>query len=69
MDLPPLEEVLKHIPAANRHRLDEKLEDRRSRVKIAKSLRSWQTLAQFIPNIQNDIDGIEHDNKTLELQK
>lgn len=69
MDLPSLEEALKHIPAANRHRLDEKLEDRRSRVRIAKGLRGWKTLAQFLPGIHNDIDGIQYDNQTLELQK
>ncbi|CAI8019371.1 Stress-activated protein kinase JNK [Geodia barretti] len=68
-DLPPLEVVLKCIPAANRCRLDEKLENRRSRVKIAKSIGNWKILARFLPNIKNDIDGIEYDNRNLELQK
>ena len=68
-DLPPLEVVLECIPAANRHLLDKKLEDRRSRVRIAKSVRNWKTLAQFLPGIINDIDGIEYDNRSLELQK
>ena len=68
-DLPPLEVVLKCIPAANRWRLDEKLENRRSRVKIAKSIGNWKILARFLPNIKNDIDGIEYDNRNLELQK
>ena len=67
--LPPLDVVLECIPAANRRRLDEKLEKRKSRVIIAKSIRNWKTLAQFLPNIQNDIDGIEYDNRNLELQQ
>ena len=68
-DLPPLDVVLECIPAANRHRLDEKLEGRRSRVRIAKSLRNWKTVAHFLPNLKNDMDGIEYDNRNPELQQ
>ena len=68
-DLPPLEVMLECIPASNRHLLNEKLEDRRSRVTIAKSIRNWKTLAQFLPNIKNDIDAIKLDNRSHELQK
>ena len=60
---------LERIPTASRHRLDEKLENTRSRVRIARSLRDWKTLARFLPGIKNDIDGIENDNRTLELQR
>lgn len=71
MDLPPLNVVFESIPAAYRGRLNETLQDSRSRAKIARSLgANWKTVAQFLPNIQNDIDGIEHDNRNnLELQQ
>jgi hypothetical protein len=68
-DLPPLEVMLECIPASSRHRLEETLEDRRSRVTIAKSIRNWKTLAQFLPNIKSDIEGIELDNRSHELQQ
>ena len=68
-DLPPLEVMLECIPASNRHLLDEKLEDRRSRAMIAKSIRNWKTLAQFLPNIKNDIEGIERASLSHELHK
>ena len=70
MALPPLIDILATIPDQNRHRLDQKLKDRKSRTKIARSLGSnWRVVAQYIPNIQNDIDGIEYNNRhSLELQ-
>ena len=69
-DLPPFEVVLECIPAANRHLLDEKLEDSKSRARIARSIRNWKTLAQYIPNIKNDIEAIEYNNRhDLNLQK
>ena len=61
-DLPPLEVVLECIPPANRHLLDEKLEDRKSRVRIAKSIQDWKDVAQYLPNIKNDIKAIEYNN-------
>lgn len=68
--VPPLKELLRRfIPAPNHHQLEGKVGDRKSRVRIAKSLRNWKTLAQFLPGIENDIESIEYDNHNLELQK
>ena len=67
--LPSLEALLGAIPEENRYRLDHKLENRKSRATIAKSITNWRVVAPFIPNIENDIDGIEHDNHSLEEQK
>ncbi|CAI8022605.1 hypothetical protein GBAR_LOCUS13258 [Geodia barretti] len=70
MDLPPLKEMLECIPPHNRQHLDKKLEDRKSRVMIARSLRNWKIVAQYLPNIENDTDTIENDNpNNLELQQ
>ena len=67
--LPSLEALLEAIPVENRYLLKRKLENRKSRATIAKSITNWRVVAQFIPNIENDIDGIEHDNHSLEEQK
>ena len=70
MDLPALKEMLECIPPHNRQHLDKKLEDRKSRVMIARSLRNWKIVAQYLPNIENDTDTIENDNpNNLELQQ
>ena len=69
MALPSLEHILERIPEKNRHRLDLKLDNRRERVNIARRLTNWKTIAQYIPNIQDDIDSIESDNSSLELRK
>ena len=67
--LPSLDALLDAIPEEDRHLLDHKLESRKSRATIAKSISNWRVVAQFIPNIENDIDGIVHDNHSLEEQK
>jgi hypothetical protein len=70
MDFPPLNDILDGIPA---HRLDEKSDSTsahtRTRVRIARSIGNWRTVAQFIPNIARDIDGIDNDNRGLEQKK
>ena len=64
-----LDFLLAAVPEENRHRLDHKLEDRTSRATIAKSIKNWRVVAQYIPNIADDIDGIEHDYLSLDEQK
>jgi hypothetical protein len=69
METPSLDALLDAIPEENRHLLDHKIESRKSRATIAKSISNWRVVAQFIPNIENDIDGIVHDNHSLAEQK
>ena len=69
MATPSLEALLDAIPEEKRRLLDYKLESRKSRATIAKSITNWRVVAQYMSNIENDIDGIEHDNHSLEEQK
>ena len=67
---PSLKLMLASIPAANRHVLDEKIEDMGRRARIARSLSNWRVVAQFMPELDaNDIEGIDCDNPKLELKQ
>ena len=69
MASPSLDALLASIPRENRHLLDQKLEDRKSRATIAKSISDWPVVAQFIPNIGDDIEGIKYNYHSLQEQK
>ena len=49
--------------------MDHQLENRASRAKIARSLTNWRVVAQHIPNIDNDIEGIDRDNASFDEKR
>ena len=68
---PTLEELLHLIPEDSRHRLDEKIEDRSSISRIAKTIPDWQVAAGHFSGIKpNDVEAIRYDcHLSLDLQK
>ena len=66
-----LESLLALIPEENRYLLDRKMDDRPKLATIAKSIRDWPTVAQYLPGIRpNDIEAIKNDNPhSLDQQK
>lgn len=66
-----LETYLDLIPDEFRHRLDYKLEEGGSLVRIARSITDWQVVANFLPGVDDqDVAAVQHDNsQSLDLQK
>lgn len=68
---PTLEDLLHLIPEDSRRRLDEKIEDRASIARIAKTIPDWPVAAGHFSGIKrHDVEAIRHDHVlSLDLQK
>ena len=68
---PSLETYLDLIPADCRYRLDDKIDEGGGLVRIARSIRNWQVVANYLLGVDGqDIAAIEHDNSSsLERQQ
>lgn len=70
-DRPSLEIYLQDVPEECRYRLDRKIDERSSLVKIARSIRNWEVVANFLPGVgDHDVAAIKHDHSSsLEVQQ